>query len=216
MQEKFYKTKKEIDVDLATLSADILEIMDTLSHSETYLEKMENLLILAHYCARMPACDFQKHCEDIVNDLVEKFLELPVGSLKQLYARMLFILSRCTQLLQIHKDMGAEDGSSIEKCQQYLKGFPSVEKEWFERKKNLSRDASELHQISEKEICGDEPHFHISRNLSEKRENYRKEDLLDEVMNLNHSKPSSGSCIKSKIMSVYKDEINKHTCNAML
>ena len=146
LQEKFYIAKKEIDIDLAVFAADILDIMDTLDHSaKCWEEKIEDLLVLARYCVNLQACDFQKHCEDIVKDLDDKRHELPMGTLKQLHTRMLFILTRGTRLLQFHKEAGSQDGPSLEKVQHYLRGVPSFERAWLEREKKLKSDASENH-----------------------------------------------------------------------
>jgi hypothetical protein len=208
-QEKLSITKNEIDIELATFSADILDILDTLDHSETHW-KIEDLLVLAHYCAHMPACDFQRHCDDIVKDLDENRHELPMGVLKQLYTRMLFILSRCTRLLQFHKQAGVYGGPLFEKVQQDFRGFPSSEYGRVERQKSLNSDDFELHQVSGIDGCGNEPCFDVSRNQSGKGEN-----LLTETVNISNSKPSSRTCIKSKIMSKYKDELNQNNCNAL-
>ncbi|KAJ9676733.1 hypothetical protein PVL29_021979 [Vitis rotundifolia] len=53
---------------------------------------------------------FWLQCEGIVQELDDRRQELPMGMLKQLHTRMLFILTRCTRLLQFHKESGlAED-----------------------------------------------------------------------------------------------------------
>lgn len=53
--------------------------------------------------------DFWLHCEGIVRDLDDRRQELPPGVLKQLHTRMLFILTRCTRLLQFHKSWEEEE-----------------------------------------------------------------------------------------------------------
>lgn len=56
------------------------------------------------------ASEFWLQCEGIVQELDDRRQELPMGTLKQLHTRMLFILTRCTRLLQFHKESGlAED-----------------------------------------------------------------------------------------------------------
>ncbi|KAG4400657.1 hypothetical protein GLYMA_07G103400v4 [Glycine max] len=54
--------------------------------------------------------EFWLQCESIVQELDDRRQEHPPGMLKQLHTRMLFILTRCTRLLQFHKESGlAED-----------------------------------------------------------------------------------------------------------
>jgi hypothetical protein len=53
--------------------------------------------------------EFWLQCESIVQELDDRRQELPPGMLKQLHTRMLFILTRCTRLLQFHKESLAED-----------------------------------------------------------------------------------------------------------
>ncbi|KAK8600009.1 hypothetical protein V6N12_049871 [Hibiscus sabdariffa] len=57
-----------------------------------------------------PPGEFWLQCEGIVQGLDDKRQNFPPCVLKQLYTRMLFILTRCTRLLQFHKESGlAED-----------------------------------------------------------------------------------------------------------
>ncbi|WZZ61816.1 hypothetical protein YC2023_061923 [Brassica napus] len=57
--------------------------------------------------------DFWLHCKGIVRDLDDRRQELPPGVLKQLHTQMLFILTRCTRLLQFHKSWEEEEQSLI-------------------------------------------------------------------------------------------------------
>ncbi|CAI5500429.1 unnamed protein product [Closterium sp. Naga37s-1] len=63
---------------------------------------------LAEKCLRMHADEFGSACEDIVHDLNMARQQLPMGTLKQLHMKMLFILTRCTRLLQSQKEAEAE------------------------------------------------------------------------------------------------------------
>ncbi|CAI5480077.1 unnamed protein product [Closterium sp. Yama58-4] len=63
---------------------------------------------LAEKCLRMRADEFGSACEDIVHDLNMARQQLPMGTLKQLHMKMLFILTRCTRLLQSQKEAEAE------------------------------------------------------------------------------------------------------------
>lgn len=79
------------------------------THPE-WQETIEDLLVLARSCAMTSPGEFWLQCEGIVQELDDRRQELPMGILKQLHTRMLFILTRCTRLLQFHKESGlAED-----------------------------------------------------------------------------------------------------------
>jgi hypothetical protein len=111
IQVKFEKAKEEVDSDLAVFAGELLGIMEksTESHPE-WKETLEDLLILARSCSMMTPGEFWLQCEGIVQDLDDHRQNLPMGVLKKLYTRMLFILTRCTRLLQFHKESGfAED-----------------------------------------------------------------------------------------------------------
>jgi hypothetical protein len=111
IQVKFAKAKEEVDSDLAVFAGELLGIMEksTESHPE-WKETLEDLLILARGCSMMTPGEFWLQCEGIVQDLDDHRQNLPMGVLKKLYTRMLFILTRCTRLLQFHKESGfAED-----------------------------------------------------------------------------------------------------------
>lgn len=60
-----------------------------------------------------PAGEFWLQCEGIVQELDDKRQELPMGMLKQLHTRMLFILTRCTRLLQFHKETGLAENEHV-------------------------------------------------------------------------------------------------------
>ncbi|GJN23543.1 hypothetical protein PR202_gb11202 [Eleusine coracana subsp. coracana] len=111
IQVKFEKAKEEVNSDLAVFAGELVSIMEKYadSHPE-WKETLEDLLILARSCCVMTAGEFWLQCEGIVQDLDDHRQELPMGVLKKLYTRMLFILTRCTRLLQFHKESGfAED-----------------------------------------------------------------------------------------------------------
>lgn len=112
---KFEKAKEEVDSDLAIFAADLVGILEknAESHPE-WQETIEDLLILARSCAMTSPNEFWLQCEGIVQDLDDRRQELPPGILKQLHTRMLFILTRCTRLLQFHKESGfAEEGRAL-------------------------------------------------------------------------------------------------------
>lgn len=111
IRAKFDKAKEEVNSDLAIFAADLVGILEKNadSHPE-WQETLEDLLVLARSCAMTSPGEFWLQCEGIVQELDDRRQELPPGMLKQLHTRMLFILTRCTRLLQFHKESGlAED-----------------------------------------------------------------------------------------------------------
>ncbi|XWS48230.1 hypothetical protein CRYUN_Cryun13aG0056600 [Craigia yunnanensis] len=116
IRAKFDKAKEEVNSDLSIFAADLVGILEknAESHPE-WQETIEDLLVLARSCAMTLPGEFWLQCEGIVQELDDKRQELPLGMLKQLYTRMLFILTRCTRLLQFHKESGlAEDEPVIQ------------------------------------------------------------------------------------------------------
>ncbi|XP_031091247.1 probable serine/threonine protein kinase IREH1 [Ipomoea triloba] len=110
IRTKFAKAKEEVDSDLHIFAADLVGVLE--KNAETHpewQETIEDLLILARSCAMTSPGEFWLQCEGIVQELDDRRQELPTGMLKQLHTRMLFILTRCTRLLQFHKESFAED-----------------------------------------------------------------------------------------------------------
>ncbi|XP_028756617.1 probable serine/threonine protein kinase IREH1 isoform X1 [Neltuma alba] len=111
IRAKFDKEKEEVNSELAIFAAYLVGVLEKNadSHPE-WQETIEDLLVLARRCAMTTPGEFWLQCEGIVQDLDDRRQELPPGMLKQLHTRMLFILTRCTRLLQFHKESGlAED-----------------------------------------------------------------------------------------------------------
>ncbi|KAL2344134.1 hypothetical protein Fmac_005419 [Flemingia macrophylla] len=111
IRAKFDKAKEDVNSDLAIFAADLVGILE--KNAETHpewQETIEDLLVLARSCAMTSSGEFWLQCESIVQELDDRRQEHPPGMLKQLHTRMLFILTRCTRLLQFHKESGlAED-----------------------------------------------------------------------------------------------------------
>ncbi|KAJ6748976.1 SERINE/THREONINE-PROTEIN KINASE [Salix purpurea] len=82
------------------------------SHPE-WQETIEDLLVLARSCAMTSPGEFWLQCEGIVQELDDRRQELPPGILKQLHTRMLFILTRCTRLLQFHKESVLDENENV-------------------------------------------------------------------------------------------------------
>ncbi|KAI5562081.1 hypothetical protein BDE02_15G031400 [Populus trichocarpa] len=114
IRAKFDKAKEEVNSDLAVFAADLVGILEKNadSHPE-WQETIEDLLVLARSCAMTSPGEFWLQCEGIVQDLDDRRQELPPGILKQLHTRMLFILTRCTRLLQFHKESGLAEDENI-------------------------------------------------------------------------------------------------------
>lgn len=130
IRARFDRAKGEVDSDLAIFAGDLVEILDknTEVHPE-WQESLEDLLVLARQCAMMSAGEFWLQCEGIVQDLDDRRQELPMGMLKQLHTRMLFILTRCTRLLQFHKEQGLDEEGNIPRFHVPSSGTPYQEKE---------------------------------------------------------------------------------------
>ncbi|RDX66265.1 putative serine/threonine protein kinase IREH1, partial [Mucuna pruriens] len=110
IRAKFDKAKEEVNSDLAIFAADLVGILEKTADNPRLQETIEDLLVLARTCAMTSSGEFWLQCEGIVHELDDRRQELPPGMLKQLHTRLLFILTRCTRLLQFHKESGlAED-----------------------------------------------------------------------------------------------------------
>ncbi|XP_029127207.1 probable serine/threonine protein kinase IRE [Cajanus cajan] len=109
IRAKFEKLKEEVDSDLGGFAGDLVGILEkNLVCERESREKLEDLLVVAQRCAKMSPTKFWIKCESIVQNLDDKRQELPVGILKQAHTRLLFILTRCTRLVQFQKESGYE------------------------------------------------------------------------------------------------------------
>ncbi|KAJ8752847.1 hypothetical protein K2173_008582 [Erythroxylum novogranatense] len=110
IRAKFDKLKDEVDSDLGMFAGDLVSILEKTSDSHPEWRKcLEDLLVIARQCSKMPPSEFWVSCEAIVQKLDDKRQELPMGILKQAHTRLLFILTRCTRLVQFQKESGYED-----------------------------------------------------------------------------------------------------------
>jgi hypothetical protein len=109
IRAKFEKLKEEVDIDLGVFAGDLVGTLEKISGSHCeWKEGLEDLLVVARQCATMSASEFWIKCETIVQKLDDKRQEIPVGILKQAHTHLLFILSRCTRLVQFQKETGSE------------------------------------------------------------------------------------------------------------
>ncbi|XXG51528.1 hypothetical protein AAC387_Pa03g0071 [Persea americana] len=104
---KFERLKEEVNADLVSYAGDLVTIMekDGGVHPE-WKETLEDLLVVARRCAMMTPCEFWSKCEGIVQNLDDRRQDMPMGTLKKVHTRILFILTRCTRMLQFQKEGG--------------------------------------------------------------------------------------------------------------
>ncbi|XP_047332435.1 probable serine/threonine protein kinase IREH1 [Impatiens glandulifera] len=118
---KFDKAKEEVDTDLHIFAADLIGILEKGAEIQPeWQETIEDLLVLARRCAMTSPGEFWLQCESIVQELDDRRQELPPGTLRQLHTRMLFILTRCTRLLQFHKETGMAEDENVFQLRQSL------------------------------------------------------------------------------------------------
>lgn len=128
LRARFNTAKEEVDAELNLFAADLVEILDRNGDPfPQWQENVEDLLLLARRCTLLSPIDFRSECENIVHELDDRRQELPMGLLKQLHTRMLFILTRCTRLLQFQKEPSPQE-EGFHKVQQCLKGVPSLDR----------------------------------------------------------------------------------------
>ena len=110
IRAKFDKLKDEVDSDLGIFAGDLVDTLEKASESHPeWREGLEDLLLIARKCAKMSADEFWCKCESIVQELDDRRQELPMGTLKRAHTRLLFILTRCTRLVQLQKESGYEE-----------------------------------------------------------------------------------------------------------
>ncbi|KAJ7565559.1 hypothetical protein O6H91_02G065300 [Diphasiastrum complanatum] len=128
LRARFNTAKEEVNTELAVFAGNLVEILEKNGDaSPDWKEKIEDLLILARQCAIMSTVEFRQQGENIVQELDDRRQELPVGLLKQLHTRMLFILTRCTRLLQFQKESGLDEDDHNSSFSAHAKVDSSVE-----------------------------------------------------------------------------------------
>ncbi|KAH9313805.1 hypothetical protein KI387_022432, partial [Taxus chinensis] len=153
LHARFNMAKEEVNSELEVFAGHIVEVLEKRdSCNPDWEEKIEDLLILTRECVMMSPSDFRRQCESVVQDLAEKRQQMPVGLLKQLHTRMLFILTRYTRLLQLQKESGPNQEDSILKFKQCLKGVPAVETSWMKsgsKKNNVVTDSVKFQKLDD-------------------------------------------------------------------
>ncbi|PWA77243.1 AGC-kinase, Death-associated protein kinase 1 [Artemisia annua] len=114
LKGKFEKLKEEVNSELGVFAGDLVGIIEEASKSHPeWKETLEDLLIMSSKCAKMTPNEFWLKCESIVQTLDDRRQDLPTGVLKQVHTRLLFILTRCTRLVQFHHECGHEESNHI-------------------------------------------------------------------------------------------------------
>ncbi|XP_057482092.1 probable serine/threonine protein kinase IRE isoform X1 [Actinidia eriantha] len=114
IRAKFDRLKEEVNSDLGIFAGDLVGILEKNSDSHPeWKESLEDLLVIARLCAKMSPSEFWLKCEGIVQNLDDRRQELPMGTLKQAYTRLLFILARCTRLVQFQKESGYDEDHNM-------------------------------------------------------------------------------------------------------
>ncbi|KAD5961289.1 hypothetical protein E3N88_12762 [Mikania micrantha] len=114
LKGKFEKLKEEVNLDLGVFAEDLIGILkETAEFHPEWKETLEDLLVMANKCAKMTSDEFWLKCESIVQTLDDHRQDLPMGIPKQVHTRLLFILTRCTRIVQFHNECGHDDGHHI-------------------------------------------------------------------------------------------------------
>lgn len=110
IRAKFDRLKDDVNYELGIFAGDLVDILEKIYQSQPELkEGLEDLLVIARKCATMSPTEFWAKGEGIVQNLDDRRQELSLGILKQAHTRLLFILTRCTRLIQFRKESGYED-----------------------------------------------------------------------------------------------------------
>ncbi|KAJ0974922.1 hypothetical protein J5N97_016887 [Dioscorea zingiberensis] len=144
IQVRFEKEKEAVNSELAVFAGELIGIME--KNAETHpewKETLEDLLLLARSCVVMTPNEFWLQCEGIVQDLDDRRQEALMGVLKKLHTRMLFILTRCTRLLQFHKESGFAEDELISDLPEPKITY-SADKKVLSRSERDSKDAVSL------------------------------------------------------------------------
>ncbi|GAB4858743.1 hypothetical protein Ancab_010217 [Ancistrocladus abbreviatus] len=110
IRAKFDKLKEEVNCDLGIFAGDLVSLLEKSAESHPeWKVGIEDLLVTAQQCAKMAPNEFWLKCEGIVQSIDDRRQELPMGILKRAYTRLLFILTRCSRLVQFQKESGYEE-----------------------------------------------------------------------------------------------------------
>ncbi|KAL8161781.1 hypothetical protein V2J09_013270 [Rumex salicifolius] len=114
IRAKFDKLKEEVNNDLGIFAGDLVSLLQRSAESHPeWIAGLEDLLVVARLCSKMSANEFWMECEGIVQKLDDRRQELPAGTLKRVHTRLLFILTRCSRLVQVQKESGYEENNFL-------------------------------------------------------------------------------------------------------
>ncbi|XP_076904664.1 putative serine/threonine protein kinase IREH1 [Bidens hawaiensis] len=214
IRAKFDKAKEEVDSDLHVFAADLLNILEknTESQQPEWQETLEDLLVLAQRCATTTPGEFWLQCESIVQDLDDKRQELPMGILKKLHTRMLFILTRCTRLLQFHKESGLAENELVFPLRQSLNPSdkiipqktskpPSTIKYYSQEQHRLHDSGWKKDQTKQKDISIPTPGVDISKDVDLDSESPTGRNRIASWKKL----PSPGGKVSKEVVAPVKD-----------
>ncbi|KAF8406405.1 hypothetical protein HHK36_008492 [Tetracentron sinense] len=146
LNSRFDAAKEVVNAELANFVREVMDVLERNDSSSPKGQKVaEDLLILSQQCKEMTSSEFRLKCEGIVQDLADRRQRCPTGLLKQLFTRMLFILTRCTRMLQFQKDSEPMDENSLHKFKQCLENIPAVELTWMP-KPGIADSVTDLNQ----------------------------------------------------------------------
>ncbi|XP_020244524.1 probable serine/threonine protein kinase IRE4 isoform X2 [Asparagus officinalis] len=148
LDSRFDAVKEAVNAELAGFAGDVRDALDKGSLSKAQ-ETAEDLLSLSLECIEMTSSYFRENCESIVQNLAERRQHCQPGLIKQLLTRMLFILTRCTRLLQFEKDSGSMNEDSLVRFKQCLESVPDVDMKWCRKtvKSVYSADSTALESV---------------------------------------------------------------------
>ncbi|GJM95103.1 hypothetical protein PR202_ga11806 [Eleusine coracana subsp. coracana] len=113
VRAEFTRLKAEVDSELGVFAGDLVGVLARAASDDDEESRvaLEDLLVVAQRCAEMSPEEFWSRCEGVVQGLDDRRQELGGGgAAKQAHTRVLFILTRCTRLLQFRKDAAAGAG----------------------------------------------------------------------------------------------------------
>ncbi|MQL82765.1 hypothetical protein Taro_015246 [Colocasia esculenta] len=150
LHSKFHAAKEELNRELVIFGGDVIDILEKDTSSEAR-GCTEDLLALAQKCIEMSSHDFREKCEGIVQKLAENRQQCRAGMVKQLFTRLLFILTRYTRLLQFQKDGGAINEDSLHKFKKCLESIPIIDTRWAQKSTKVDSDLNK--SSSPTDIC---------------------------------------------------------------
>ncbi|KAL3697486.1 hypothetical protein R1sor_011562 [Riccia sorocarpa] len=149
LRAKFNSAKEEVNNELKVFAVDLIEILERhADQSPSWQEQAEDLLVLARKCTLMSPNEFRKQCDKIVAELDDKRQMLPMGILKQLHTRMLFILTRCTRLLQFQKSSSSDEEIPTHKSHQLTNFSQPLDGAWTLRNSDKGKTKISIHDLS--------------------------------------------------------------------